>query len=71
MRGVLEIVMKKRITRHCGSKTSFHKMAQERFNSFVKPNKATDEMFTTINDQDKDSVHDSVRLTYKLYFFSQ
>ena len=29
--------MKKRISRHCGSKTSFHRMALERYSFFITP----------------------------------
>ncbi|XP_021315808.1 zinc finger MYM-type protein 1-like [Sorghum bicolor] len=56
--------MKKRITKHCGSKTSFHRMALERYNSFITPKKAIDDKFTKINDKDKTKY--MARLSYSI-----
>jgi len=56
--------MKKRITKHCGSKTSFHKMALERYISFITPKKAIDDKFSRINDKDKTEY--MARLSYSI-----
>ena len=45
--------MRKRITKHCGAMTSFHNMAQERYNSFITPKATIVEKFVVVNHKEK------------------
>jgi hypothetical protein len=45
--------MRKRIAKHCGAMTSFHNMAQERYNPFISPKATIVEMFAAVNDKEK------------------
>jgi hypothetical protein len=45
--------MRKRIAKHCGAMTSFHNMAQERYNSSISPKATIVEKFVVVNDEEK------------------
>jgi hypothetical protein len=44
---------KKRIAKHCRAMTSFHNMAQERYNSVISPKATIVEKFDAVNDKEK------------------
>ena len=56
--------LRKRVEKHCGGMTSYHNVAQEKYNSFFTPKASIVENFSSITKQEK--VLYMSRLTYSL-----
>jgi len=57
-------IRKKRLSRHCGSMTSLHKMAQEKYNSSITPKRSIADKFSKINETNK--IQYMSRLSYSI-----